>query len=483
MSAKITATEKTLRTPSIDRLFQITDQYNGISLFSAGTENDHEITGINPVITLLEDRIIKGRDESLFTKNSNKSKKIDPLDELDQLIKQIKDLPPEISLLGYISYDYKDRLEEKNLYKTRKQKIYPDFYFVLFEHYIISSRKKGKATLFTLNFPFEFKHCHLAINTITPPTPFFPVLSSFNKKSIYKKTSHDRKAFASAVEKTKEYIRDGEIYQANITRVVFGETLLSPVQSAINLYLSNRIEYGVFAKIPGGHIIGTSPELLFKKEGRKITTSPIKGTIERGTKESKLNQQQNENIRDQLFNSEKDRAELTMIVDLLRNDLSGVCKPGTVKVHHFPLLMKLSNVYHLYADITGDLISSKIAPIIRTIFPGGSISGCPKIRSCQIIDEIEDAPRGIYTGSFGKINSKGDGVFNIMIRTLFQQGDQFFYHVGGGITLLSDPIEEFKETVSKGKNIQEAINLSIQDQNIPTSPIKKNKEKENDSSI
>jgi para-aminobenzoate synthetase component 1 len=419
--------------PSIEEIFYKTDKFQGISLFSASTENDKEITGFNPVIILTERELKKG----------NQSYPVDnPLKELDVLIRQNKDLPEEISLLGYISYDYKDRFEEKGLYERREQKIYPDFYFVLFEHYVVSSRSSEKSQLHSLNFPFDF----FSVPYLSED--FKPVEFKKNTKSYYRGTSLNKKAYENAVKKTIEYIKNGDIYQANITRAIWGETELSPLESALLLYKSNRISYGVFASIPGGHVISTSPELFFNAKNGNIMASPIKGTIARSKD------------KEELLHSEKNIAELAMIVDLLRNDLSLVCKPGTVMVPRFPILMTLENVYHLYADVQGKLLEGiSIGTILKKIFPGGSITGCPKIRSCQIIDELESTPRGIYTGSFGKISFNGNSSFNIMIRSLFQSGNSIIFNVGGGITLLSDPEEEYEETIHKGANIWKAIRM------------------------
>lgn len=431
--------EKRINAPRIHDLFRITGKLNGISLFSSNTEINREYTGLNPVLIITEKELVTGNQRVAIS---------DPLREMDRIIGKYSSLPADISLLGYISYDYKDRLEEKGLYEKREQKIFPDFYFALYEHYIISSREKDSAQLITLQFPFEYQS---ADPEIIPGN----MREKKQGSTIYKGTSLDKQAHMNAVAKTVAYIRQGHIYQANITRAIYGETDLTPVDNAVKLYHSNRISYGVFASVPGGYITSTSPELFFRTAEGKITASPIKGTIARNS--SKAEDLKN---RDELLHSEKDIAELAMIVDLLRNDLSQVCRVGTVKVPRFPLLMSLDNVYHLYADVTGELLpGTGIGDILKKTFPGGSITGCPKIRACQIIDELESTARGVYTGSFGRVSFNGESVFNIMIRSLFQSGSDIIFNVGGGITLLSDPEEEYEETIHKGSNIWKAINM------------------------
>lgn len=429
-----------IKTPQISELFHLTDEHRGICLFSSSTDSDTEYTGLNPVIILKESYLQVGTDRHSIN---------DPLKELDAILERYRDLPEEISLLGYISYDFKDRLEEEGLYEKKQQSIYPEFYFVLFEHYIISSRDSDSAQLYSLNFPFEFDSVSLELTAERVP------VYDLKGQTGYKGTSLNRKAYMDAVSRTVEYIRAGDIYQANITRAIYGKTDMTPVQTALNLYASNRISFGVFASVPGGHITSTSPELFFKTECGYITASPIKGTIQRGKTEK-----EDLGNKEELLQSEKNIAELAMIVDLLRNDLSQVCLPGTVNVPRFPILMILENVYHLYADITGELIpGTGIGRILKKTFPGGSITGCPKIRACQIIDELESTARGVYTGSFGRISFNGKSQFNIMIRSLFQSGRDIIFNVGGGITLLSDPAEEFDETIHKGRNIWKAINM------------------------
>lgn len=431
-------TKAIINTPDIADLFNTVDRCGGISLFSSRTDDDREYTGLNPVIILTDYELLSGL---------HKQKITDPMRELDQLIEKYRYLPEELSILGYISYDFKDRLEEKGLYEKRAQGIFPDLYFALFEHYIISDRARNKAVTYTVQFPFDYKPITLDLLSFKKKSP--------RKITHYRGTSLDKKSHIDAVSQTIKYIGEGDLYQANITRAIYGETEFSPVENAMNLYYSNRIAYGVFASIGGGHVISTSPELFFKTKEGKITASPIKGTVSRGD-----SPYEDEKNKKELLSSEKNIAELAMIVDLMRNDLSLVCTPGTVKVPHFPLLMVLKNVYHLYANVVGELKSGiGIGEILKKTFPGGSITGCPKIRSCQIIDKLESVPRGIYTGSFGKIGFNGNCIFNIMIRSLFQSGNHIIFNVGGGITALSDPEKEFEETIHKGKNIWKAIRM------------------------
>ena len=212
---------------------------------------------------------------------------------------------------------------------------------------------------------------------------------------------------------------------------------------------SNRIEFGVFYKFNDQYIISTSPERLFCSDGKTITASPIKGTV----------QNTDNQAANQLLNDKKNLRELAMITDLLRNDLSKICKPGSVVVNGFPILKTLNNVFHLVADIEGELVETRMSNIFKALFPGGSITGCPKIRACQIIEELEQKGRGPYTGSFGYISGTNHADMNILIRTVLIQENRISFNVGGGITLLSQPEDEFEETQHKAKNIVQALGI------------------------
>ncbi|MDC7221385.1 MAG: anthranilate synthase component I family protein [Spirochaetales bacterium] len=446
--------QKNIKNYSLEELFSLCHRYKGISLFSSGLDQDEknrELSGINPVIVLTEGEL----------KYGDNIRAIDsPLDELDKLVELISHLSEDLGLLGYLSYDFKDRLEEPGLFDPKRQGIYEDFYFVLFEKYILSHRGADSCKEYTLSFDFPYSSLG---NTVILPSENSESSSDLEERSArIKGTSHNRKGFSRNVRKTISHIEAGDIYQANITRKVEGTTSYDAVELALKLASSNRIEYGVFAHIPGGHVISTSPELFFKTQGKEILTSPIKGTTPRGN-----NPREDEKQRNGLLHSEKNLAELAMITDLMRNDLSRICNYGSVQVSPFPQLMELENVYHLYSDIRGRLSHNiTTGDILKAIFPGGSITGCPKIRSCQIIERLEGEPRGIYTGSFGIIKPKGNSLFNIMIRTLFLQGNHFFYNVGGGITLLSDEEEEFEETRHKGENICRALDTEERDDSL-----------------
>lgn len=427
-------------TLSAEQIIHTVIQNDGLFLFDnvAAPNSRWQCAGFHPVISI-------GETVTTFGSDQLDAEPLSLIDELLNLNRQQENIP---FITGYLAYDYKDRLEEEGLFQSLADKRMPLLNFKIFEYYLVQSENAGVWQLYQLTFPFAYKLKSLPdFNLLNAETRLATTVSTTT-------TNFKREQFMAGVEKIQEYIRSGDIYQANLTREISGQTNLSAIELAKKLYYSNRITYGVISCAGENKLISTSPELFFETQGDIIKTSPIKGTVSRSadTNEDEIN-------KNQLLNSPKELAELAMIVDLLRNDLGKICRYDSVTVTDFPLVQALQNVYHLYADITGVLETTSFAKIIKALFPGGSITGCPKIRACQIIEEIEKQGRGAYTGSCGRINFDGSMQFNILIRTLFFYPDgSFSYNVGGGITLKSNPAAEFEETVHKGRTIEKVLN-------------------------
>lgn len=264
----------------------------------------------------------------------------------------------------------------------------------------------------------------------------------------------DRGTWLRQVETVQRHIFEGDIYQANLTRMVrhtgdFGAPDLYGV-----LRSENPAPFGGYLDCGEGRaILSSSPERFLSVLERHIETRPIKGTRPRS-----LDPVEDEKLRQELLASEKDRAELTMIVDLERNDLGRVCKPGTVKVPSLLHAESYQSVHHLEATVCGEL-RDDITPVqyIRATFPGGSISGAPKKRALEIIHELEPVRRGPYTGSMFWLTPDGRFESNILIRTLLRDPMGVSYHVGCGIVADSDPAAEWDESEAKGAALASAI--------------------------
>ena len=200
--------------------------------------------------------------------------------------------------------------------------------------------------------------------------------------------------------------------------------------------------------------MSASPERFISINNRRIETRPIKGTCKRSSYP-----EEDKRLAEDLSQSSKDRAENIMIVDLMRNDLGKICRPSTIKVSQLCGVESFTNVHHLVSVIEGELsLDSSILDIIPACFPGGSITGAPKIRAMQVIEELEGNNRGIYCGSIGYFGFNGNVDLSIAIRTLVSDGDTLSFQVGGAITLDSDPEAEYNETLVKGQKLIEAIN-------------------------
>ena len=259
--------------------------------------------------------------------------------------------------------------------------------------------------------------------------------------------------FEAMVRRAKRYIAAGDIYQANLSqRFSFGFKG-SPLELYGHLRKINPSPFSSFLKLGNLKIISNSPERLVRKEGRHCETKPIAGTRPR-----RAPHRTTRGLERELIRNEKERAEHIMLVDLERNDLGRVCDPKTVRVEEMMKIERYSHVLHIVSKIVGRLSKGKDAlDLVRAMFPGGTITGCPKIHCMEIIDELEPARRGIYTGSIGYFDFRGDLDLNIVIRTLILDRDKGMFQVGAGIVHDSDPAREYEETLHKGEALVEAL--------------------------
>ncbi|MBK8205210.1 MAG: anthranilate synthase component I family protein [Planctomycetes bacterium] len=266
--------------------------------------------------------------------------------------------------------------------------------------------------------------------------------------------STSREDFLAGVTRVKHYIREGDIYQANLTREVVRHGECDPIALYGELRTRNAAPFGGFLDCGDGRcVLSSSPERFLSVRDGLVETRPIKGTRPRSNDAEK-----DARLKAELESSAKDRAELTMIIDLERNDLSRVCVPGTVKVPHMLRVHSFASVHHLEATVQGRL-RDDISPValLRATFPGGSISGAPKKRALQILHELEPVRRGPYTGSLFYLTPDFRLESNILIRTLLREPGRVSYHVGGGIVADSEPEAEWDETVAKAAALEAAL--------------------------
>ena len=264
------------------------------------------------------------------------------------------------------------------------------------------------------------------------------------------------RAYLAKVERAKRYIQAGDIYQVNLTQRFVTRTNASPLSLYRRLRRFSPSPHAALLRWGDTAILSSSPELFLEMRDGHVVTRPIKGTRPRGT-----DAPTDAAYRSELTASEKDRAELTMIVDLLRNDLGRVCKFGSVRVTDPGTIETHPTVFHRVATVTGDLAPDvRWVDLLRAAFPGGSVTGAPKIRAMQIIDELEPTARDVYCGSIGMIGLDGSLSLNIAIRTMVQIGEAVYVYAGGAIVADSEPVEEYRETLAKAAGMFRALNCT-----------------------
>ncbi|MFC3478487.1 aminodeoxychorismate synthase, component I [Halobacterium litoreum] len=266
-------------------------------------------------------------------------------------------------------------------------------------------------------------------------------------------------AFEDRVRRIKEYVRDGDTFQANVSQRLEAPASVHPVEVFAALRDANPAPYSSLVEFPGVDLVSASPELLLSRRGRDLVTEPIAGTRPRGDTEA-----EDEALEADLTSDEKERAEHAMLVDLERNDLGKVAEYGSVEVSEYRRVDRYSEVMHLVSEVRGRLREGRdLADAIGAVFPGGTITGAPKPRTMELIDEVEATRRGPYTGSVAAVGFDGDATLNIVIRTLVRHADEYHLRVGAGVVHDSDPAAEYAETLDKARALVNAIDAALDD--------------------
>ena len=265
----------------------------------------------------------------------------------------------------------------------------------------------------------------------------------------------DPRQFTDAVEIAKKHIEAGDVYQANLSRqwTVTVDEERSSESIYESLCAANPGPFAGIARWQGTSIISSSPERLLSVRDGTVSTRPIAGTRRRGDDEAA-----DDDLSNELFAHPKERAEHVMLIDLERNDLGRVSEPGSVEVNEMMVLESYAHVHHIVSNVRGTLKRDTTPGMaIGAVFPGGTITGCPKVRCMEIIDELEVAPRGAYTGSMGYLNRDGSMDLNILIRTMVRRDKQITFRAGAGIVADSDPQSELDETRAKAEGMLRAL--------------------------
>jgi para-aminobenzoate synthetase component I len=262
--------------------------------------------------------------------------------------------------------------------------------------------------------------------------------------------------YIRSVSKVREYIAAGDVFQVNLSQRFEAALRIPPYELYSRLRRLNPAPFASYLNFPAVTIVSASPERFLRVQGDLVETRPIKGTRPRGK-----DAVEDRRLARELTGSLKDRAENVMIVDLERNDLGRVCRYGTVKVAELAVLEAFPTVFHLTSTIQGRLRPDRDSiDLLKAAFPGGSITGAPKVRAMEIIDELEPTRRSVYTGCLGYLSFDRCMDLSIVIRTLLIKGGRAYFQVGGGITYDSDPEAEYMETLDKAKALIRALKLA-----------------------
>ena len=393
----------------------------------------------------------------------------DPLNALRTLLKDsrvapVPGLPPfSGGAVGMIGYDYV-RLLEKLPSRLAEDKKHPDLHFVVPDVLLVFDNFRHRLQLVVNSRPGDAPDRAYAeavatidemIARLNAPKPAPPAPAKMNGEIKFV-SSVGEKAYKTAVLKAKEHIRAGDVVQVVLAHRLQAAVPVSPFDVYRALRVLNPSPYMFYLRFGDLTVAGSSPEILVRVSGDRVSLRPIAGTRPRGKDRA-----EDLELERALSGSEKDRAEHVMLVDLGRNDVGRIAAIGSVKTTDFMHVERYSHVMHLVSNVEGTL-RTELDPfdVLRACFPAGTVSGAPKKRAMEIIEELEDTRRGAYAGAMGYFDYQGNADFCITIRTALFEGGTIECGVGAGIVADSDPDEEWIETRNKAKAVEEAVRLA-----------------------
>jgi para-aminobenzoate synthetase component 1 len=426
----------------------------------SGRGGHYSIAAWNPVATA---RSIEEGLYIMWQDGTEEVREGEALAQLEQLVnsyqfERISHLPEfQGGAIGFISYDYARTIEV--LPNSAADDLHvPDLYFYLVDHWAVLDIEKNEVTL------MKRPACEINLADWARDwqqgaqqglaNRLFNIEEAVEIKSDGSEleVSFREEDFVSAVNQIQKYIAQGDVFQVNLS-VRQGKKLSAPpivMYEAVRSF--NPSPYMAYIESVDFAVVSGSPELLVKKNGKELSTRPIAGTRPRGKSDA-----EDIALANELIDNEKERAEHVMLVDLERNDLGRVAKYGTVEVDEFMVIERYSHVMHIVSNVRGEVaVGTTNADVIRAMFPGGTITGAPKIRTMEIIEELEPVCRGLYTGSIGWIGYTGDLELNIVIRTAYIQDGMAYIQAGAGIVIDSIPESEFIESLNKAKAMWQA---------------------------
>ena len=347
-------------------------------------------------------------------------------------------------LFGYLGYDLKNQIE--NLSSSNEDNLnFPDYYF--FQPVTLLSFSNEKVEIISKDNPDDLYH---QIESYTLPAYNLQK----DKKTIRQKIDKDQ--YLKNVGEIKKNLLEGDIYELNYCMEFYVKDInIDPLQTFLKLNTLSPMPFSVFMRMNGHYLISASPERFLKKEKTRLLSQPIKGTSRRG-----LTKEEDSALKHTLFNSEKERAENMMIVDLVRNDLARSSKAGTVKVEELFGIYTFPQVHQMISTVSSEIHEGlHFIDAIKNAFPMGSMTGAPKFKAMELIEKFEESKRGLFSGAAGWINPEGDFDFNVVIRSLLYSQDKKYlsFQVGSAITYDSDPEKEYEECLLKAEAMKKVL--------------------------
>jgi para-aminobenzoate synthetase component I len=367
-----------------------------------------------------------------------------PLDVVDALLDAIRlDAPDDMTpfrggLIGYLAYELNGTIERLPRRATDDRDL-PVLFLMLPSRLLVHDRREGVLRRFRMDYTVDGR--------TLPPIPDESTAWSAAAGDERITSTFSREAYEAAVRRVIEHIAAGDVYQINLSQRYSAPLPGDAFAFWTRLYHHNPAPYYAFVNAGDHAVLSTSMERFLRSDGARIVSQPIKGTRPRGA-----TPEEDAALRDALLHHPKDAAELSMIVDLVRNDLGKVCAPGSVRVAEHKRIDAYRNVFHLSSIVEGALREDvTTGDILRAAFPAGSITGCPKIRAMELIDALEPVARHVYTGSIGYLGCRREMDLSVAIRTAIVKDGMARFSVGGGVVYDSDPAGEYRETLHKAR--------------------------------
>jgi len=430
----------------------------------------YSFIGSSPFLVLSsrgsEITLIQGTEKSNLSGNP-----FDVVNNFLQLYRLDSSSPPAPFIggaVGYFSYDLCHFIERLPSTAVDDLKL-PECYLGFYDLVLAFDNLQGKAYVISTGFPElretermaraikrlnEVKDKLADVSSSGTEPPFTPI--SFPMEQVTLAGGFTHQEYVDAVEKARQYIIAGDIFEVNLSQRFEAKLTITPYELYRRLRQINPAPFACYLDFEEVSVVSASPERFLRVRGDWVETRPIKGTRPRGKTAV-----EDEVLANELMSSVKDRAENIMIVDLERNDLGRVCRFGTIKVTELAILETFPTVFHLTSTVEGKLREGKnCIDLLKATFPGGSITGAPKVRAMEIIDELEPTKRSVYTGNIGYLSFNGDLDLNIAIRTFLVKGRRAYFQVGGAVVYDSDPEAEYQETLDKGRALINALSMA-----------------------